>query len=113
MVSDLEDIWQSLRVLMGTARGERVMLPGYGCDLWRFVFQNLTTTLMTELRDMVTSAVILWEPRIDLVAVTVTEDSSTAGLVLIDVSFRIRATNARSNLVYPFYLTEATLAGGP
>jgi phage baseplate assembly protein W len=112
MVRDLEDIRQSLRVLMATTPGERIMVPGYGCDLWRFVFQTVTTSLTTEMADVVNMAIIRWEPRIDPISVTVTENPDTTGLVLIEIVFDVRATNTRSNLVYPFYLTEATLAGG-
>ncbi len=112
MVSDLEDIRQSLRVLMSTAPGERIMLPGYGCDLWQFMFRTVTTSLTTEMGDVVSMAIIRWEPRIDPISVTVTEDPGTAGLVHIEILFEVRVTNTRSNLVYPFYLNEATLAGG-
>jgi phage baseplate assembly protein W len=110
MVSDVEDIRQSLLVLMGTTPGERVMLPTYGCDLTRYLFRDLTTSLLSELHDVVSTAIIRWEPRIDLLAVTAAADPDTPGLVLIEVDFRVRRTNTRTNLVYPFYLTEATLA---
>jgi phage baseplate assembly protein W len=112
LVDDVEDIRQSLRILLNTSPGERVMLPGYGCDLWRFLFRDLTTSLITELRDAVSTAIIRWEPRIDLLALLVTADEGQPGLVNIEVDFRVRRTNSRSNIVYPFYLTEATLAGG-
>ncbi|HEX8580185.1 MAG TPA: GPW/gp25 family protein [Allosphingosinicella sp.] len=112
MVADLEDIRQSLWVLFGTAPGERVMLPTYGCDLWKYVFRELNTSLLNEISDVVAAAIIRWETRIQLLSVTATVDPEQAGLVLIDVTFLVRAINTRSNLVYPFYLTEATLAGG-
>jgi phage baseplate assembly protein W len=109
MVSGIEDIRESLRILFSTAQGERVMLPEYGCDLWRMVFRSLTTTLTTELKDMVEQAIILWEPRIDLLNVSATRDPRQDGLVLIEVAFIVRRTNTRSNFVYPFLLNEATL----
>jgi phage baseplate assembly protein W len=111
LVSDLVDIHQSLRILLSTARGERIMVPRYGCDLWRYVFRALTATLTAELKDVVEQAIVLWEPRIDVLAVDVTIDPTTPGRANIDVSFVVRQTNVRSNLVYPFYLTEATAAG--
>jgi phage baseplate assembly protein W len=111
MVSDVEDIKQSLWILISTSQGERVMVPTYGCDLWRFLFRDITTSLLSELRDVVTTAIIRWEPRIDLLAVTATVDPGVPGLVNIEVDFRVRRTNSRTNLVYPFFLTEATLAG--
>ena len=110
MVSGVTDIHQSLRILFATAQGERVMLPLYGCDLWRMVFRTLTTTLLTELKDMVEQAIVLWEPRIDVLSVDVVQDAAEDGLVRIEVEFVVRRTNTRSNFVYPFYMREATLA---
>jgi phage baseplate assembly protein W len=109
MVSGIEDIRESLRILFSTAQGERVMLPEYGCDLWRMVFRGLTTTLTTELQDMVEQAIVMWEPRIDLLSVDAVRDPDRDGLVNIEVAFAVRRTNARSNFVYPFMLQEATL----
>ncbi len=110
MVHGLEDIRESLRILLSTDRGERVMLPAYGCDLRRRVFRALTTTLITEIKDLVEQAIVLWEPRIELLSVVVAADPSEPGLVRIDIAFEVRRTNVRSNMVFPFYLTEATLA---
>src|SRR6266705_2149200 len=110
MVGGTADIHESLGILFATTPGERVMLPGYGCDLWRMVFRDLTTTLLTELKDMVEQAIILWEPRIDVLSVDVVQDPVEDGLVRISVEFVVRRTNARSNFVYPFYMREATLA---
>ena len=109
MVSDLKDIRQSLTILLSTAQGERVMLPTYGCDLWRYVFRELSTTLLSEIRDAVWTAVIRWEPRIRLIAVDAAIDPDQPGLVHIDVQFVIRTINTRSNFVYPFDLAEATI----
>lgn len=110
LVSGIEDIRESLRILFSTALGERVMLPEYGCDLWRMVFHSLTTTLTTELKDMVEQAIILWEPRIDLLSVSAIQDPRQEGLIVIDVEFTVRRTNTRNNFVFPFMLSEATLA---
>jgi uncharacterized protein len=109
MVSEDTDIKQSLWVLFSTVMGERVMLPDYGTKLWQMVFRNINTSLMTQLEDMVRQAVLYWEARINVDAVIVQADASVAGLVLIDVYYTIRQTNARNNLVYPFYLQEGTI----
>jgi phage baseplate assembly protein W len=105
----VEDVRQSLWVLFSTAPGERVMLPTYGCALWRMVFRNLTTTATTEMAEAVRKAVLEWEPRVDLQGVEAEADPTHGGLVSIHVSYVIRATNTRDNLVYPFYLREGTL----
>jgi phage baseplate assembly protein W len=109
MVSGLADIRESLHILFSTAQGERVMLPDYGCDLWPMVFRGLTTTLTTQLKDMVEQAIVLWEPRIDVLSVSAVADPERDGLVNIGVEFTVRRTNTRSNFVYPFLLGEATL----
>lgn len=108
-VSGVEDVRQSLWVLFSTVPGERVMLPTYGCSLWRMVFRNLTTTTTTQIADAVSQAVIAWEPRVDLEGVAVEADPGDEGRVSITVSYVVRSTNTRDNLVYPFYLREGTL----
>jgi phage baseplate assembly protein W len=110
MVSAHEDIQQSLMILLSTRVGERVMVAEYGCALWSAVFENLTMALLTRLQDMVERAIIKWEPRIRVEDVRTEVDPQEAGLVRIDVVYTIRATNTRSNFVYPFYLREATIA---
>lgn len=109
MVSDERDIRQSLWVLFSTAVGERIMLPEYGSRIWEMLFRNITTTLTTQLEDFVRTAILYWEPRIDVDAVFVQPSSSVAGLVLITVNYTIRRTNSRNNLVFPFYLLEKTI----
>jgi uncharacterized protein len=103
------DIVQSLYVLLSTSQGERVMVPTYGCDLIRFVFADLTTTMLSEMREMIATAIIRWEPRIDLTEVTVAPDPLEPAVVRVGIAYRIRATNARNNLVWPFYTHEGTL----
>ena len=109
MVSDDNDIQESLRILFQTQMGERVMLPQYGTLLWQMVFRSITTTLMTELEEMVRQAILYWEARIIDNNITVQPDASISGLVLIVVDYTIRTTNARNNLVYPFYVNEGTI----
>lgn len=109
MVSGDADIQESLWGLLCTSLGERIMLPDYGCQIWRMILQTLNTTVMTQLQEMVMQAIIDWEPRITVEEVSVSPDATVAGLVLITVYYTIRKTNARSNLVYPFYINEATI----
>lgn len=110
MVSDEVDIRQSLWVLFSTSLGERIMLPTYGSQLWQMVFQAVNTTFKTQLADFVREAVLYWEPRIDVVDIVVQPDTQQPGLVLITLDYVIRKTNARNNLVYPFYVQEGTIA---
>jgi phage baseplate assembly protein W len=109
MVSDDVDIKESLRILLSTGLGERIMVPDFGCNLWRQVFQSMTTTLQTEIAGLVRQAILDWEPRIDVLDVQVLPEAGIDGRLLISIDYVIRRTNARSNVVYPFYLQEGTL----
>lgn len=107
MVAYEEDIEQSIQIILGTNPGERVMRPDFGAGLNAFVFEPVNTTTSALVRERVRGALIDWEPRIDVleVLVTVGEERNRFD---IDVSYRVRATNALKNLVYPFYLQEGT-----
>ena len=113
MVAGERDIRESLFILLSTSQGERVMVPTYGCDLHRFVFAELTTGIMSEIREMVATAIRRWEARIDVIAIHVTPDAKEPGMIRIEIDYSVRRTNARSNLVFPFYFHEGTLVQGP
>lgn len=100
-----EDIRQSIRIILGTAQGERVMRPDFGAGLEKLVFEPLNTTTLAMTRHRVEEALILWEPRIDNITVKVSAVPDQ-GRIDIDLSYRVRATNTFYNLVYPFYLLE-------
>jgi phage baseplate assembly protein W len=109
MVSDEEDISQSLWILLKTSPGERLMLPEYGCNLRKFVFTGIDATSIALMKEMISTAIIKFEARIDLNELVINTDNVLDGLVLIEIQYTIRTTNSRSNLVYPFYLNEGTL----
>jgi phage baseplate assembly protein W len=101
-----EDIRQSIRIILSTSFGERVMRPDFGAGLRSVVFEPLNTTTMSLVQHNVERALIEWEPRIDLLEVLVEADASSVGRMLVNLEYRVRATNAFYNLVYPFYLLE-------
>lgn len=101
-----EDIRQAIRIILGTNRGERQMRPDFGAGLNSFVFEPVNTTTMQLVKTRVEEALIDWEPRIDVDSVTVTTDDTQRNTLLIDIAYRVRATNSQRNLVYPFYLQE-------
>jgi phage baseplate assembly protein W len=113
MSSDDENIQQCLRVLFATAIGERIMLASYGSNLRSYVFDAMTTTLANDIRTTILKAILNWEPRIDVISVEVTQQAPLDGKLAISIDYRVRQTNSRSNLVYPFYLNEATVALPP
>lgn len=108
-----QDVRESLWILLSTSLGERVMVPGYGCDLMSKVFSTLTTTTANEICALISRAILDWEPRVTVEDISVAELDVRSGLVNISIDYTIRQTNTRSNLVYPFYLNEATLPPAP
>ncbi len=106
MTSNREDIERSLEILLGTRKGERVMRPDYGCNLDEMVFESFNLSLKTYLADMVETAILYYEPRIEPLEITVDDSLIHEGQVLIEIDYMIRSTNSRYNMVYPFYLEE-------
>lgn len=108
MVSDLDDIVQSLTILLDTSLGERVMQPKYGANLDKMVFEPINTATLAEIDDIVRTAIIYHEPRIRLIEVTMATHLQNEGMLPINIVFEVRSTNSRFNFVYPFYLREGT-----
>lgn len=104
LVSGDTDIRQSLYVLFSTLRGERVMLPDYGCNLSSYVFATADSSLFTAMRAAISSAVLYFEPRITVDQIIIIQDPATPNLLTITLDYTVRLTNTRSNMVYPFYL---------
>lgn len=107
MVSDEEDIFQSLEIILSTRPAERIMQPDFGCELSQFVFEEISQGLITAIKGTISDALLYHEPRIDVEEINI--DESEAGLLLINVIYRVRVTNSRFNLVYPFYINEAQM----
>jgi phage baseplate assembly protein W len=103
-----EDIRQAIRIIIFTNRGERVMRPDFGAGLNEFIFANVNTTTMALVETRVRESLVTWEPRIDVEEVRVTSDPGERNKLLIDLTYRVRATNTQHNLVFPFYLQEGT-----
>lgn len=106
LVSGHEDIRQSLHILLGTALGERAMRPEWGSVLASYLFMEMTTDNLSYLSEQVADAINRNERRIELHGVDVDTSMATAGMLLIQINYTVRATNTRDNMVYPFYLQE-------
>jgi uncharacterized protein len=94
---------RSIRVILGTAKGERAMRPGFGCAIWDLLFAPVNANTLGLMAQATRDAIAQWEPRVTLEDVRVTPDPAEPALVLIEVSYRVKVTNDRRNLVYPFY----------
>ena len=89
-----------------TAPGERQMLPDFGCGIHDLVFQPNTASLRGMVADKVRTALVRWEPRIDVLDVRVETPAEARNYLLIYIDYRIRTNNAFHNLVYPFFINE-------
>ncbi|MFM2483671.1 GPW/gp25 family protein [Celerinatantimonas yamalensis] len=105
---DEQDIQESLRILLSTTPGERIMHLEFGCDLHRLVFAELSQTTLTEIKMSIKQAILYFETRIDLLDIEITIDAMQGNLI-INITYLIVTTNTRGNMVYPFYLQEGTL----
>jgi phage baseplate assembly protein W len=106
LVSEEDDIKESLFILLSTKPGERIMLPEYGCDLHKMVFEAVDSTMITSIKSMIQRSILFFEPRINLNEIHIRPDKEKDGLLLIDVHYTIKKTNKRSNMVYPYYIIE-------
>lgn len=107
MVSDVIDINESLTILFGTAVGERVMQADFGCNIDDMIFEPIHVTLITRITERIRRAIIFYEPRIKLDRLDVFQNAE-AGVINLVVEYTVRSTNTRNNIVYPFYINEAT-----
>jgi uncharacterized protein len=108
--SDEDKIQQSVLVILGTAQGERVMRHGSGSRLRELVFAPLNSSTKSLVASAITEALVKWEPRIDVLSVQASEQAADSGTLIVNVEYRVRATNSVFNLVYPFYLREGSNA---
>lgn len=98
------DIEESIRLILETAKGERVMRPEFGCGIHDFAFATVDRSTLTLVETSVRDALREWEPRIEVLSVDVSTERLDDGVLLLDVEYRVRETNNEFNLVYPFYL---------
>lgn len=99
-----EGIDSSLRMVLMTAPGERVMRPAFGCRIWELMFEPINANTLGLMAESVREAVGRWEPRVVLENVRVEPAPGSVGQVFIHIDYLVRTTNDRRNLVYPFYV---------
>lgn len=98
-----ESIKESIMLILGTSRGERVMRPDFGCRLNDMLFSSNELGTATLIQTYVEEALLNWEPRIEVESVTATMNQ-TEPIIEINVDYTIKSSNSKANLVYPFYL---------
>jgi len=103
LASGDDEIAESIRLILGTSPGERPMRPDFGCPIHDHVFAPADASIIGMIGFEVRNSLTMWEPRIDVLDVTVSQDESRPSLLYIDITYEVRDTNDPRNLVFPFY----------
>jgi phage baseplate assembly protein W len=107
LVGREQEIEEAMRLVLGTAPGERPMRPEFGCRIHHYVFGSADATTASLIAYEVEESLKRWEPRVEVMKVEVGFDQTEAALAYIDIQYRIRHTNSPRNLVFPFYTIPA------
>lgn len=104
--SSEQKIEESVYVILSTAKGERVMIPNFGCGIHDMVFAPNSPGTVSIIVQQVRKSLVEFEPRIDVLDIVVDRDHGQPNILIIRVDYKIRANNSIGNVVYPFYLKE-------
>ena len=108
MVSDEEDIKQSLNIYFNTMIGERIMRPKYGCVIHDKQFEKISDNILQSLTFEMTTSIGKIEPRITVVDLKIIKLDINNGYIEIKLDYSIISTNIRDNIVFPYYINEGT-----
>ena len=106
-----ENIKESIRLILETDKGERVMRPDFGCGIRNFVFESVNAAAIGQMESTILEALKKWEPRINVLGVDVSSDNIDSGKLVINIQYVVIKTNNQFNMVYPFYIMEGTTEG--
>lgn len=104
LIEGVEALERAIRLVLMTAPTERLMRPEFGCRIWDLLFEPITPNLLGLISEAVRAALAQWEPRIEVEDVTSVPDPDNDGMVHVEIGYRVRTTNDRRNLVFPFYV---------
>ena len=100
------DIEESIRIILSTAKGERRMRPNFGCGIHDFIFAPNNAATWSQVAHNVEQALGWWEPRIEVRELDVRPDTTDMSRLLITIKYKIRGTSNERSLVYPFYISR-------
>lgn len=103
-----ENIRESIILILGTAKGERLMRPEFGCSIYEYAYGTMDTLTRRMIENAVYEALVDWEPRIEVNEVKTLTEKAQEGKLLINIDYKVRRSNTQVNLVYPFYLKEGS-----
>jgi phage baseplate assembly protein W len=106
LVSEEEDILESLEILLSTRKGERNMLPDFGCNLHHMAFETMNGNTINQLQNMIIDAIREFEPRITLDSIDIDTGKQLDGFINIIINYTINKSNQSTNMVYPYYILE-------
>ncbi len=106
LVSEEDDIKESLEILLSTRKGERNMLPEFGCNLHHMAFESINGNTVAQLRTMIEDAIRQFEARITVDGIDIDSSKSVDGFVNIIINYTINKSNQSANMVYPYYILE-------
>ena len=101
-----ENIKESIMIILGTRKGERVMRPDFGCGIHDLVFETTSSVSLGHIELSIREALTKYEPRIELLTLDLSTEQIDNGILMININYRVISTNNRFNLVYPFYIRE-------
>jgi uncharacterized protein len=101
-----QDVREAIQVILGTCVGERVMRPDFGGGLHDYVFESMSVTVLGKIQSTVFQSLVTYEQRIQVLNVNVAQSAGDPGTLLINLDYKVRATNTKFNLVFPFYLQQ-------
>jgi phage baseplate assembly protein W len=108
MVSEEEDIKQSLKIIISTIPGDHPMDPSFGCEVQNSMFETMNANSINRIRDSIEMAIVNYEPRVILHGVVVDNNQMGEGVLAVKIDYTIESVNIRTNMVYPYYYTEGT-----
>jgi phage baseplate assembly protein W len=106
LTTGVTEIEQSIRIILETSPGERVMRPEFGCRAWELLFEPRDATTIALLRMHVMNALAMWEPRIEVVGVDVIDAPEFDNALVANVRYLIKDTHDERSIVYPFYILD-------
>lgn len=106
-VSEYEqDIKEAMQIILGTAKGERLMRPDFGCGIHDYIFSLIDVSTLTLIKNSVREALTMWEPRIAIIDIVCNQDPQNVSKLIVHIDYKVLSTNNRFNFVYPFFISE-------
>jgi hypothetical protein len=106
LAAGVNDIEQSIRIILSTIPGERVMRPKFGCRAWELLFDPNNAVTHALMTDYVREALMMWEPRIVVQRVNTFRDPDRHEAMIVEIEYEVKSTHDERSIVYPFYIAE-------